>query len=181
VNPDHAPTWNNRGNALLSLQRVEDAMASYERALALAPDLPEAKRNRAETLGYLCGSNSPFADTAFSRGVALIEKGQFDIAISQLDEALLVRPNFPDAYTARAAALFGLDRHDEALAHCEVAISLDPEYAPAFELRGAVLYDMNRAEDAVESYEKALAIDPDRPGLAAKRDRVLAELKKLAH
>ena len=45
VRPDYAESILDRGNALHQLQRHEDALASYDRALALRPDYAEALSN----------------------------------------------------------------------------------------------------------------------------------------
>jgi predicted TPR repeat methyltransferase len=46
VNPHHAVAWNNRGNAFLRLERFEEALMNYGRALSFQPDLEQAKTNR---------------------------------------------------------------------------------------------------------------------------------------
>src|SRR2546423_14232441 len=44
--PDDALAWNNRGNLLLETGRTDEALESYERALALHHAYPEAWHNR---------------------------------------------------------------------------------------------------------------------------------------
>ena len=44
---------NNRGNVLLDLNRPADALASYDRAIALKPDHAKAHSNRAMALTNL--------------------------------------------------------------------------------------------------------------------------------
>jgi len=46
INPDHASTLNNRGNALLDLKRHAEALESYDRAIELDPDYAKAHYNR---------------------------------------------------------------------------------------------------------------------------------------
>jgi tetratricopeptide (TPR) repeat protein len=41
TNPNHADAHGNRGNALQELKRIDEALASYDRALALKPDNPK--------------------------------------------------------------------------------------------------------------------------------------------
>ena len=50
VRPDYAEAINNRGNALFDLGRNEDALASYDQALALRPDYADALVNRGQCL-----------------------------------------------------------------------------------------------------------------------------------
>ena len=57
---DTAEGWFNRGNALAHLERYEEAVAAYEKALELQPDFPRAEAN----LGYL----QPFLPLEFTGG-----------------------------------------------------------------------------------------------------------------
>ena len=45
-NRDSPAYWNNYGQALHNLGRLEGAVASYDRAIALRPDMAEAYANR---------------------------------------------------------------------------------------------------------------------------------------
>ncbi len=46
LEPDFAEACVNRGNSLRELDRLEQALASYERALALRSDMAEAQFSR---------------------------------------------------------------------------------------------------------------------------------------
>ena len=48
--PDYAEAFNNRGNALRRLKRLDEALASYDKAIALKPDYAEAHNNRGNAL-----------------------------------------------------------------------------------------------------------------------------------
>ena len=67
-----------------SSTNFEDALASYDTALALRPAYPEVLS---------------------SRGVALKELGRLDEARAAFDTALRLKPNYPDARNNRAGAL----------------------------------------------------------------------------
>ena len=47
TNPKTAAAHSNRGNALLALKRLDEALASYDRAIALKPDYADGFKNRA--------------------------------------------------------------------------------------------------------------------------------------
>ena len=47
INPDYAEAHCNRGNVLIQLDRINEAVHEYERALQLDPGLTEAASNLA--------------------------------------------------------------------------------------------------------------------------------------
>src|SRR3974377_2046758 len=67
-----ATAHNNLGNALSVLKRQEQALASYDKAIALKPDYAEAHSNR---------------------GNALQELKRFDDALSSYDQGIALKPD----------------------------------------------------------------------------------------
>jgi tetratricopeptide (TPR) repeat protein len=110
VRPDYAEAWSNRGNALQTLRRFDDALASHDAALRLRPDFPVALSNRAVTLQAL---------------------DRLDEALASCDRALALHADSIEALTNRAAVLQELRRHDEALATYDRAVAIAPDYAEA--------------------------------------------------
>jgi predicted O-linked N-acetylglucosamine transferase (SPINDLY family) len=95
INPISFAAHNNRGNALNKLGRYGDAVATFDRAIAIKPDFAEAFNNR---------------------GNALREMKRFDAAIASYDRALSLLPRYPDALNNRGVAYADLGRYEEALA-----------------------------------------------------------------
>ncbi|HEY4774199.1 MAG TPA: tetratricopeptide repeat protein [Xanthobacteraceae bacterium] len=136
-----------------------NALASYERALAIRPDHPEAL--------YGCGNT-------------LYALGRFKEAVASYDRVLAMRPNTARALNNRGNALRRLKRYDEALASYEQAVRVRPNYSEALNNRGICLYEIKRYEDALASYEQALAIQSDRPEMLNNRGICLHRLRRLA-
>ena len=111
MRPDYAEALNNRGNALHELKRLDEALASYDRALALQPDYAEAFNNR---------------------GIALHELKRLDEALASYDRALALKPDHAEAFNNRGNALRELKRFDEALASYDRALAAKPDHAHAF-------------------------------------------------
>jgi predicted O-linked N-acetylglucosamine transferase (SPINDLY family) len=107
LKPDYASAHNNRGNALLVLDRLEEALASYDKALSLTPNFPDAY---------------------FNRGNVLNRMQRVDEALVCYGKALSLRPNYPDVYNNRGNVLLGLGRLNEALADYEKLLSLRPDF-----------------------------------------------------
>jgi predicted O-linked N-acetylglucosamine transferase (SPINDLY family) len=135
-----ATAHNNYGNALRELGRPEQALHSYERALALRCDYADAHYNRALTWYAL---------------------GRHDEALAGYDRALALKPDYAAAYNNRGVALRGMGRLDEALRDFDRAVALDPQHAGAYNNRGVTLQQIGRLEEALASYGRALALDPN--------------------
>src|SRR6202008_640534 len=78
---DCADAHNHLGNALHVLDRQEEAMASYRRALALRPDHAQAHNNI---------------------GMALRELNRHEEAVACFETALAIRPDYVDAHVNEA-------------------------------------------------------------------------------
>ena len=48
--PTNPAVWSNRGNARVSLNKLEDAIADFNQAIAIAPDAPDPYLNRGTAL-----------------------------------------------------------------------------------------------------------------------------------
>jgi tetratricopeptide (TPR) repeat protein len=115
--------------------RFDEALASYDRALAVRPD----------------------AEALSNRGVTLRELKRFDEALASYDRALAVRPDYVEALNNRGNTLRELKRFDEALASYDRALALRPDYAEALSNRGTLLYELKRFDEALASFDRALA------------------------
>jgi Tfp pilus assembly protein PilF len=163
-----------RANALHALKRHDEALASYDRALALRPGLAIAHSNRGNVLQALSRFNEAmasydraialrprFALAHYNRGNALQDLKRFDDALASYDRALALRPDLAEALSNRGNVLQRLKRFDEAVASYDRAIAARPGFAEAFSNRGAALQELNRHHEALASYDGALNVLPD--------------------
>ena len=86
-------------------QAPEEALASYDKALALKPDYAEALNNR---------------------GNALMTSSAPQEALASYDRALALKPDYAEAFNNRGNALKELKRPEEALASYDKALALKP-------------------------------------------------------
>lgn len=135
-----AEAHGNLGDALRRLGRHEDAVASYDCAIALRTDLAQVYCNR---------------------GNALTDLERPEEALASYDRAIALKPDYAHAYSNRGVALQDLQRLEEALLCYDKAIALNPVYVKAYSNRGVVLRDLNRPKDALASYDRAIALRPD--------------------
>jgi tetratricopeptide (TPR) repeat protein len=86
------------------------------------------------------GSNADKAVSLSNRGLQLFKQGKLDEAIAQYREALVLRPDFPEALSNLGLALDAKGKDDEALADFDKALALKPGDAVTESNRGLALY-----------------------------------------
>jgi tetratricopeptide (TPR) repeat protein len=146
--PQNSRGHTNLGYALAQAGRAAEAIAAYERALALDPSNPEAHNNLGEALGRL---------------------GRLDEAVAHLDEAVRLKPGYAEAYNnlGNAAAVAG--DLDAALSHYRRALRLRPGYAQAHNNLAVALTRRGAWDEALRHFDEALRLDP---GYATAQDNV---------
>jgi tetratricopeptide (TPR) repeat protein len=191
--PEGAQALLARGNALREQGRYDEALASYEQALALAPEHAEALLMRGNALQALrrfgealasydraIALKPDHADVFYNRGIALNGLKRLDEAVASYDRAIALKPDYALACNNRGNALQVLKRFEEAVASYDRAIALKPDYADAFYNRGMALQALRRFEEAVASYERTLALAPDHAEVFNNRGNALAEIERPA-
>ncbi|MBW0004110.1 MAG: tetratricopeptide repeat protein [Hyphomicrobiales bacterium] len=187
--PSGPGSWRSRAISLYRLKRFSEALESFDRALALAPDHVETLTNRGAVLHELKRPEEALASfdealaidprhlgALMNRAITLKELGRLDEALSSYERALTVDPANADAISNRGSVLFALNRPEEALASYDRALALAPGHARAWNNRGAVLHELNRTQEALESYGRALAIEPNSATMLFNRGALLMSL-----
>ena len=101
-------------------------------------------------------------------GSALVNKGQFDEAITQLQECLRLKPDDGSPPAERAIihsnlgiALVDQGQIDEAISQFQEAIHLQPDYADAHYNLGIALAKKGQMDEAISQYQEAIRLKPD--------------------
>jgi tetratricopeptide (TPR) repeat protein len=123
-------------------------------------------------------NDAVYFDAIHLLAVVQSRSGRLAEALASYDEALAIRPRFPDALNNRANIFKALKRFDEALAGYDSALAVRPDFVEALSNRGKALMEMSRFEDALASYDRALASRPDHVMALNNRGRALNELKR---
>ncbi|MBR7137980.1 MAG: tetratricopeptide repeat protein [Lentisphaeria bacterium] len=158
-NPDYkwAFLWN--GLILDALKKKKEAVAMFEKAIAIDPKFDTAIYN----LGC-CYLNS--------------RPRQFDKARKCFQRVLQVNPSFKEAYYQLGMSYGFQDRYDVALTYMNKAIELSKDYLTARNWRALVLFEMKRFNEAAEAYSEALMLDPRNDELYVRRAAAKVELKQ---
>ena len=133
-------SWFHLGLKQASAEDFQGAIASWEKALKLNPNLSEAWHNRGSALGRL---------------------GQYEVAIQSFDKAIELTPERYQAWNDRAHALYQLQKWQQAVESWDKAIAVTPDNYQFWYNRGCALEQLESIDESVASYEKALEIKPD--------------------
>jgi tetratricopeptide (TPR) repeat protein len=109
----------------------------------------------------------------FERGQSAHARGEIEKALAFYEQALKVRPEFPEAEFQRGNALASLGRLVEADAAFRRAISYKKNWSLPYSALGIVLVRLNRDKEAEQFFNQTLTID-NKDNVAL---RMLAELR----
>lgn len=141
-----AQAWSNKGNALASLDRYEEALSCYDRALEMDPRLVEAWHGKGNSLANL---------------------GRYEEALSCFDRALEIFPTDARAWYNKGVLLGSLGRYSEALPLLKRALGIDeralgpdhPDVAAILSSLASVYYKQGNYDEALLLLKRALEID----------------------
>jgi tetratricopeptide (TPR) repeat protein len=103
--PERASGWQSLGIALAALDRIDEAIIAFERAVALDPENGDARKNLA---------------------MASLTHRDFKKAAEHAGEAVRLRPSDPVAHDLLGLSLAALDRPSEAARAFREALAIDP-------------------------------------------------------
>lgn len=173
------------GGILGELGRVEEAIASFEEALKLDKNNPEALGALADLLIYgagddpdlvergleLClrglkiakanGDAELLAEFQLLQGIALSGLGAFGAAVEAFGAASTFLQDDPELLQEKGIALFQLWRFDEARKDFEALLQVEPEAPWALHYLGLLAERRGSREEAEALFEKARALAPD--------------------
>jgi len=165
---DIAPTYVSglvgRGQALLGLNRPQEAISSFEAALAIEPSLSGVARE-IESLRFTIVTEQ----LGVARAAAA--DGDFDSARIAYEQVIAASPESAFLYLELATVERSQGNLIEALRHAEDSARLDSQDVEAFLFLGEI-HELNAdLESALSNYERAGEIEPNEV-LAQNVDRV---------
>ena len=158
-----ATDWINYGNELWRLFRYQEAIAAFEKAIELQPDLVQAHYGKAISLQDKEDfKEMQYLEQSFTEEEELIEidRATYEEALAAFAKTTELDPNFELAWRAQGSILHELERYPEALAAYDKAITLNPTNDRLHYFRGSLLMELGRYSEAADAFSKAIAIKP---------------------
>jgi tetratricopeptide (TPR) repeat protein len=177
-NPGSWMAHNNLGLAWSRLpDRQDDAIAQYEEALRLKPEIAETHTNLGNALARRQGRlddaiaqyeealrlQPDYSDAHFYLANALAQSGRVPEAISHYEAALKIEPTLAEANNNLGMILCRSGRTEEGLRHIDAGIATQPDFAPAHFSRGVALLQSGRREESAAEFERVLRLQPGNP------------------
>jgi tetratricopeptide (TPR) repeat protein len=183
-----AAGYNNLSNAYYKQDRVDEAISTALKAIALKPDYGVAHYN----LGNLYAGQGRFdraqshfqealrlypnyADAWSNLGQLIAERGDVATAIQYFQRAIELKPELSRAHLNLGVALAKQGRVEEAVRPLEEAAKLSPQSAEARFGLGSLYAAQNRYDEAIRWFDETLRVEPDH----APAHQSLAELLSL--
>lgn len=179
----HTAGWyNNRGLILKDRKQYDDAMAAFDRAITIDPNLASALWNYSDLLVQL-DRDLERADgllvRAFAAGlpegrkfligraIGYQRSGSAQRSLHLLEQAVTAKPDDVELRLFRGRYRIEAEDCAGALEDFRAAISLDPRNAVPYASAGIAEICLGREADARRSFARSLAIDPNQPRLQA--------------
>ncbi len=124
-----------RARLLYAANRIDEASAQFESAVAQDPEL----------------------EPSWLGGVIALKQGNYQEAIGQFDAVLAVEPTAARVYYDRGKAWYQLKEYENALRDLDEAVKLKPKSGTFLRLRAKLLFLLDRIEEASAAYEIFLA------------------------
>ena len=163
-------------NALAKQGDLSAAIDSYNNAIKLKPDSPDAHNDLGNTLmkqGDLIAAIASYStalqlkpnhpEVNYNIGLAFKAQGDLFSAIKFFKNSIKFRPNFPSAYNDLGNALIGQGDVATAITCYQTAIELKPDFADAHKNLGVAYKCKGDLHKATRLYDTALKLRPNFP------------------
>ena len=163
-----------RGTAKAQLGDPSGAIADYDLAIGIDPQLLLAYNNRGnlrQHLGDIDGAIADFSQVlkidsqsaiAYNnRAIIYTQTGQIPLAIADFTKAIELQPDFVSVYNNLGNAYCQMSQSELAIVQYSKAISLDPDFAVAYSNRANIYRVEGNIAGAIADYDRAIDLDPN--------------------
>ena len=138
MDPLNAKESFDAGTRLFKIARYNQAILSFDRAIALKPDLTDAYQ---------------------MRGRCYMALSEPERAVQDFTKVIEQRPNDPTGWIDRGSAYVASNKFSQAVADATKAIAVDPRRAAAFNLRGVAIRKSGAPQKALDDFNHAVELE----------------------
>ena len=143
LSPNDGDAMVSRGVTLMKLDRPQEAVDAFSRAIGLTADVKK------QALYWM------------HQGEAWLDLKDHEQALACHEQALRLDPSCAAAYFARGNVFYKQGLYKESIACNEQALAVRPDYPEAYTNQGMALQQLGRLDEAMNCFSRALEIDPD--------------------
>ena len=187
--PEHKAFLMNKAVCEESLKEYDKAEQSYDKLLKLYPKFDNAYLGRAQlkmakgdTVNAEADINKCLELTKINSNAYVMRaevnmkfKKDFKAALTDMDEAIKLEPNYAGYFINRAYMKYNLDDYFGAMADFNYAVSIEPTNVTAHFNRGLILTEVSENNKAIEDFSYVLRSEPD--NFMARYNRALLYYK----
>ena len=104
-------------------------------------------------------SSTETSDSSYKIGYEHYRKGEYDLAINELTDAIQLNPSLSVAYWVRGLSYSRKDLYEQAITDYDMAIKLDPQEPKLYRNRGMVYHKLNLERQALHDFSEAIQMD----------------------
>jgi len=142
LDPNYSQAYSNLGNILKNEDRLEEAIAHYQKAIELEPNNSSNYSN----LGFI-----------------FFQKSQIESAIANYQKSLSLDPSNPKINFNLGVAWQNKEDLSKAITYYQKVINLEPDYTQAYNNLGFIFQEQGNLTVGISYYQKAVELEPDAP------------------
>ena len=182
-----------RASAWLALEKPDEALADFDKAIELGYEEAHAFSSRGLFHASRGDMEKAIADynrameidsddvaPLVNRAAVFMNQGEFDQAIADYTKALEKEPDSISLHSQRAIAHKATGEFDEAISDYDAILDKHPENVAAIMGRGYIHFQQREHQQAVDDFAKAIELNPQDAVAYNNRGFNLYQLKKYA-
>ncbi len=184
---DRSDYWNDLGTILKNRDKMEDALAAYDRSLEINPQLAEALYNSANVLVELKREKEAlrryrealhlkpdFAFACHKVGNIYRKREDFEESLEWYQKAIDLKSDFVQPIFSKGLSLQALGRHMEAAKQFDRAMQMAPHLPKPYVALSNMYFELGEYNAALEFSRRAIKVRPDFAPAWARLADVLA-------
>ena len=121
---------------------------------------PAGGRIEQEILRRFSRSGSPTADLLLAWAVDAMDAKNYPLALDVLDQVIVLKPDFAEAWNKRATVYYLIDDYSASLSDIRATLALEPRHFGALAGFGMILESLDRKAEAIRVFKRALEVNP---------------------